>query len=44
MNRKVFGTEIAAQSFAKQVNGTVRMRQLPGYMSCEIVWVVEWED
>lgn len=44
MNKKVFVTEIAAQSFAKQVNGTVTMKQLPGYMSVEIVWIVEWED
>lgn len=42
MNKKYFETEYQANEFATKVNGNVRMSQLPGYMSVEIVWIVEW--
>lgn len=43
MKKKVFETEQAAQHFASQVGGIVRMTQLPDYMGVIIVYVVEWE-
>ncbi len=42
MKKKTFETESAARKFAKTVNGQVRMVQLPGYMTVEIIWVVEY--
>lgn len=44
MNKKLFTVETLAIEFADKVNGTVIMRQLPGYMSVEIVWIVEWKE
>lgn len=43
MNKKIFELESSAISFANKVNGTVKRRCLPGYMSVEIIWIVEWE-
>lgn len=43
MSRMLFEEEFKAREFAKQVDGTVRMRQLPGYMNVEILWLVEWD-
>lgn len=44
MKRKGFDSEQAANKFAAEVNGKVRMIQLPDYMSVIIRWVVEWEE
>ena len=40
--KKTFETEYAARQFAEEVGGTVRMSVLPGYMSVETIWIVEW--
>lgn len=44
MNKKYFNSENDANNFAKKVNGTVRMSVLPGYMSVDVVYVVEWRS
>ena len=42
--KKSFKYEDSAREFAKKVNGTVRLRQLPDYNGVIIDWVVEWEE
>lgn len=41
--KKSFKFEDSARDFAKKVNGTVRLRQLPDYNGVIVDWVVEWE-
>ena len=43
MNKKVFESEYGANSFAKKVNGTVRMSWLPDYIGTITIWIVEWK-
>jgi len=43
MNKKVFITEYEANSYAKKVNGNVRMSWLPDYNSTITIWIVEWK-
>ncbi len=40
--KRIFSSEAAAHAFARKVDGKVRCQTLPGYMSTEIIWVVEW--
>lgn len=42
--KKSFKYEESARAFAKKVNGTVRLRQLPDYLGVIVDWVVEWEE
>lgn len=42
MQKKIFEIESAAKAFAEKNGGTVRMATLPGYMSVETIWIVEW--
>ena len=42
--RKCFETEEKARKFAEEVNGTVKQKFLPDYMSVIEVWVVEWAN
>lgn len=40
---RVFCTEAAAEKFANNVCGKVKVQDLPGYMETETVYVVDWE-
>lgn len=42
--KKCFETEEKARKFAEKVNGTVKQKFLPDYMSVIEVWVVEWAN
>ena len=42
--KRAFKYEDSAREYAKRVNGTVRLRQLPDYNGVIVDWVVEWEE
>ena len=35
--------EDVAKRKAEKMNGTCRVQVIPDYMSCDYVWIVEWE-